>query len=111
MRRVTSRHTQMPNPNGLHAVLALLGALLVAGAHGQIYVVNQRSGTIGEYNLSGATIHASLISGLQSPTGLAIAGDDLYVAQENGIKILSLPTGLGLLVKPDDPKKITKSTR
>jgi hypothetical protein len=32
-------------------------------------------------------------------------------AQENGIKILSLPTGQGLLVKAVNAKKITKSTR
>jgi hypothetical protein len=32
-------------------------------------------------------------------------------AQEKGIKILSLPTGQGLVVKPVAAKKITKSIR
>ena len=42
------------------------------------------SGTIGEYNaLTGATINASLISGLVRPQGIALSGSDLYVASDN----------------------------
>lgn len=38
------------------------------------------TGTIGEYTTSGATVNASLISGLGSPNGLAISVSDLFVA-------------------------------
>lgn len=62
------------------------GGLVVfsGGAGAQIFVVNQGAGTIGKYATSGATINASFISGLSSPTGIAVSGDYLYVAQENG---------------------------
>jgi hypothetical protein len=85
--------------NRLNTVLILiLGALFAGLAQGQIFVVNQGSGTIGEYTLSGTTINASLISGLQSPTGMAISGSYLYVAQENGT--LKEYTTSGKLVNP-----------
>lgn len=58
--------------------------LAAASAQGQIYVANFASGTIGEYALSGQTINASFITGLSSPTGMAVSGGYLYVAQENG---------------------------
>jgi hypothetical protein len=38
-----------------------------------LFVANSSSNTIGEYTTSGATVNASLISGLNSPIGLAIA--------------------------------------
>ena len=58
--------------------------LAAVSAHGQIYVLNSGSGTVGEYTLSGQTINASFITGLSSPNGLAVSGGYLYVAQENG---------------------------
>jgi len=61
-----------------------LGLLLTVSAQCQIYVVNYASGSIGEYSLSGQTINSSFITGLSSPTGLAVSGGYLYVAQENG---------------------------
>ena len=64
------------------ASLAVL--LAAAPAPGQIYVVNAGSGTIGEYSLSGQAINSGFITGLSSPTGLAVSGGYLYVAQENG---------------------------
>jgi hypothetical protein len=48
-------------------------------ANGQIYVTNSGNGTIGEYNLDGTVINASLISGLSNPTGLVVSGSDLFV--------------------------------
>ena len=64
---------------------AWLGVLLAAAsAPGQIYVANSANGTIGEYTLSGQTINVSFITGLSSPTGMAVSGGYLYVAQENG---------------------------
>jgi hypothetical protein len=38
---------------------------------GQIYVASTGVGTIGEYTTAGAPVNASLISGLNSPFGLA----------------------------------------
>jgi hypothetical protein len=50
-----------------------------------LFVVN-RSGTIGEYTTTGATVNASLISGLSSPFGIAALGNKLFVANEgNGV--------------------------
>jgi hypothetical protein len=39
---------------------------------GNLFVANRASGTIGEYTISGATVNATLISGLNLPTGIAI---------------------------------------
>jgi hypothetical protein len=63
---------------------AWLGMWLVGTAQAQIYVANYASGTIGEYSLAGLAINTSFITGLSSPTGIAISGGYLYVVQENG---------------------------
>jgi streptogramin lyase len=56
----------------------------IAVSAGDLWVANQRSNTIGEYNAStGAAINASLVSGLNFPTGIAVSGGDLWVA--NGL--------------------------
>lgn len=60
-------------------LLLLLGTLLAAQAHGQIYVSDYINGTVGEYHLDGTAISASLIAGLHEPTGLTLSGNDLYV--------------------------------
>lgn len=65
--------------------LVCLGMLWAATAPAQIYVVNSGDGTIGEYSLTGQSINTSFITGLSSPTGIAISGGYLYVAQENGV--------------------------
>jgi DNA-binding beta-propeller fold protein YncE len=36
--------------------------------------------TIGEYMTSGSTVNASLITGFDSPQGIAISGNDLFVS-------------------------------
>jgi hypothetical protein len=69
---------------GLFTVL--LGLLSISAAHAQILVLNlgnalTPTGTIGEYTTSGATVNASLISGLTSPYGIAVSGANLFVAQ------------------------------
>src|SRR5437763_1612542 len=52
-------------------------------ARGQIYVTNEGTNSIGEYNAtSGTTINASLISGLNIPTGIALVGGNLFVAKQ-----------------------------
>ncbi len=45
-----------------------------------IFVVNNGSGKIGEYTTAGATVNASLVTGLSYPEGLAISGGNLYVS-------------------------------
>lgn len=51
-----------------------------ANARGDIYVANYGGTTIGEYTNTGATVNASLISGLNHPVGLALSGSDLFVS-------------------------------
>ena len=61
-------------------VLSVGVALSAATARGQdIFVANFSSGTIGEYTTSGATVNPSLISGLNTPIGLAVSGSNLFV--------------------------------
>jgi uncharacterized protein YjiK len=61
---------------------AVLSLLSISAAHAQIFVVNNVSGTIGEYTTSGATVNASLISGLSTPAGIAVSGSDIFVTNE-----------------------------
>jgi uncharacterized protein YjiK len=44
-----------------------------------IFVTNSASGKIGEYTTSGAVVNASLVSGLNGPTGNAVSGSNIYV--------------------------------
>lgn len=54
-------------------------------AHAQIFVVNDATGTIGEYTASGATVNTSLITGLTNAFGLALDGDGhIFVAYSAG---------------------------
>ncbi|HEV2319176.1 MAG TPA: hypothetical protein VGV18_05465, partial [Verrucomicrobiae bacterium] len=53
-----------------------------------IYVANDAGlNTIGEYTDSGSTVNASLITGLLSPYGIAISGNDLFVANYLGYTV------------------------
>src|SRR5450759_4308525 len=65
---------------GLFAVL--LGLLSMNAAHAQIFVVNTSADTIGEYTNSGATVNASLVSGLSVPWGIAVSGSNLFVTNQ-----------------------------
>ncbi len=51
---------------------AVLGLLSLNAAHAQIFVTNQVTGTIGEYNLDGTTVNSSLISGLNDTSGIVV---------------------------------------
>jgi hypothetical protein len=42
-----------------------------------LYVVNPGTGTIGEYGSDGSIINCSLISGLDTPFGIALFGNNL----------------------------------
>jgi len=65
-------------------LILLLGMLLTLQARAQIYVSDYASGTVGEYNLNGTPINASLISGLAQPSGLAVSANLLYVIVHDG---------------------------
>ena len=67
---------------GLLAVL--LGTLLAGHAHGQIFVSDYANGTVSAYNLDGTPVNASLITGLNQPTGIALSGNNLYVITLDG---------------------------
>jgi autotransporter-associated beta strand protein len=50
-----------------------------------LFVIDGNS-TIGVYTTSGATVNASLVSGLNTPAGIAVSGSNIYVANAgNGI--------------------------
>ena len=59
---------------------------------GQIYVANYGSGTIGEYTTAGATVNASLVSGLNEPEYL-----DVETVPEPSTLALAALGGLSLL--------------
>jgi len=64
------------------ATQVLLAFFLLSRAQaGEIFVSNFVGGTIGEYDASTrATINPALVSGLRFPSGLALAGRNLFVA-------------------------------
>src|SRR5208337_3220076 len=65
------------------ALLPVVAAILAmpAVARGDnIFETNNSAGTIGEYTTSGATVNASLVSGLNQPAGIAVSGSNLFVA-------------------------------
>jgi hypothetical protein len=57
----------------------MLGIMSAGSAEAQIFVVDSRIPTVGEYNNAGSTVNANLINGLTNPAGIAVSGSDLYV--------------------------------
>ena len=56
--------------------------MAVSGSN--LFVVDSFSGgTVGEYTTAGATVNASLISGLNAPIGIAVSGSNLFVTNYN----------------------------
>jgi hypothetical protein len=55
----------------------------MAVSGGYLYVA-QENGTIRKYTTSGTLVNASLITGLYGPWGIAISGNDLFVANGGG---------------------------
>ncbi len=72
--------TRMKTTKVLYGIALGLTLGLATTLKAQIYVGNSGTGTIGEYNLNGTTINASLISGVEYPTSIAISGTNLFVA-------------------------------
>ena len=69
------------------ALAALFAAAGIMSAHAQIFEANYGVGTIGEYDATTGALIGTPITGLDNPTGLALAGSNLVVANYNG------PTG------------------
>lgn len=64
----------------VHAVLCLFVSLVPRAAHADhIFVTNFASGRVGQYTTAGATVNASLITGLNSSFGIVTDGTHLYV--------------------------------
>jgi hypothetical protein len=63
----------------LALALGVLTSALATQAGAEVFVTNYGSATVGEYTTSGATVNASLISGLDGPEGVALEGSDVYV--------------------------------
>ncbi len=69
----------------LLAVAAALCAHPGTSCAQTIFVTDIINGTIGEYDaVTGVTINSTLVSGLDMPAGLALAGNRLFVANEGG---------------------------
>ena len=72
----------------LLAVVAATASLWVmrGKACGQFFVTTA-SGNVSEYTTSGATLNTSLVTGLSSPSGIAVYASNLFVADRgNDIK-------------------------
>jgi len=95
----------------LMALIAFACSSLLANT---IFVTSALAGTIGEYTTSGATVNASLISGLDFPLGIVVSGSDLFVtgfsntigeyttsgATVNASLISGLNSPIGLAIAP-----------
>ncbi len=69
----------------------------VALSGNDLFVANEVSGTIGEYNATtGAAINASLVTGLDFPEGIAISGNDLFVTANGTIGEYNATTGAAI---------------
>jgi hypothetical protein len=87
---------------GLASPLAVLLGLtlhLSTARADTIFVTNSIGGTIGEYTTSGVPVNPALISGLISPSGIAVSGSDLFVTNYNGGTIGEYTTS-GVPVNP-----------
>jgi hypothetical protein len=73
----------MKTTNTIGIALALTCSLAATLQAQDIYVASYEKGSIGEYTTSGATVNASLISGLHYPSGIAISGNDLFVLNDS----------------------------
>jgi hypothetical protein len=71
----------------------LSGPVGIAVDGSDLFVTNGFGNTIGEYTTSGATVNASLISGLNAPTGIAIIST---VPEPSSLPLLALAVaGIG----------------
>jgi hypothetical protein len=69
----------------------------------QIYVVNDSTGTIGEYTMSGSAINATLVKGLSYPTALATDGQGHLFVVNTGSDNVGEYTTSGAVVNASLP--------
>ncbi len=79
-----------------------------------IFVTNNGSGTIGKYTTLGATVNASLVSGLNDPTGIAESGGNLFVGDFHNFRIgeyttIGATVNASLVSVPNGPAGVTES--
>ena len=55
-----------------------------------LFVANSGAGTIGEYTTSGATVNASLISGLDTPLFIAVAAGPPAIPEPSSLALLAV---------------------
>ncbi len=72
----------------------------VAVSGSDLFVTNEGSGTVGEYTTSGATVMASLVSGLTDPFGVTVSGSDIFVVDPdaNTVSEYDATTGAAVTV-------------
>ena len=87
--RLISKHKSV----GLAALLLGLSSITATAAP-LLFETNLGNGTIGEYTTSGATVNAALISGLNSPSGIAIAADATPTAVPEPVTLALVGVGL-----------------
>jgi PEP-CTERM motif len=74
--------------------LTFPGAIAVSGD--KLFVVNPFANTVGEYTTSGATVNASLISGLNNPAAIAVASDSVPEPSSSWTLLLGLTVLFGI---------------
>ncbi|HEX4144779.1 MAG TPA: PEP-CTERM sorting domain-containing protein [Pirellulales bacterium] len=71
----------------------------IAASGADLFVTSQFAPySVGEFTTSGATVNASLISGLQNPNAIAVSGSDLFVANALSPNSVSEFTTSGAIV-------------
>lgn len=60
------------------AILLLIAAALPASASAYVYWVNEETESIGRTGLDGSAANPSVVSGLGTPTGVAVDGSHIY---------------------------------
>jgi hypothetical protein len=70
----------------------------IFAVEGAGYLPYQTPGSVSECTVTGSLINSELISGLDNPSGIAVSGSDLFVA-DNSDNIISEYTTSGALVK------------
>ncbi len=71
------------------SIMTMLTAM-PTGAYGGIFVTNLDSNTVGEYTTSGATVNASLITGLNVPIGIAVTPTSVSVPEPSTFVLMGL---------------------
>ena len=83
---------------GSFAVVSVVVGMAAIASAADLLVSNYGANTIDEYTTSGTTVNASLITGLGGPSGTAVSGGDIFVANFAGY--IGEYTTAGAVVNP-----------